>query len=101
LRGFAFGVLLGFFGTIIVGGLAGLLVISAGMRPLLVCLIELGGFAGMILIAIRLDRKGFAQGIVVGGALAFLLCAICWGTFDPWWKPQAPRGHTPTPTHGR
>ena len=78
---FVLGVVLGLGGTLVP---AFLIAMTLGMgaskqAPVLTCVIELAGFLLMLWLAFRSKRQGLTQGVIVGGAVAFLLCAACWG----------------------
>ena len=60
-------------GKTIVGGLRA----TGGLR---ICILEATGFVVLLIAAIKTKRRGLVQGVLTGGAVAFLLCAACWGT---------------------
>jgi len=86
---FTLGVLLGLLVSVIAGGLAGFAAgglagfAAARSRPrlagVLVCVGELVVFLVLLRVVISVKRRGLLQGFLTGSALAFLLCATCWG----------------------
>ena len=80
---FVVGILVGLVGALVpAASIAAVMGIWGGggkIRSVVVCVCELAGFGVMLLVALRSGRHGLAQGVIVGGALAFLLCAACWG----------------------
>ena len=78
--GFLGGAVLGLVAAILPAIFLGLLFgQEGGPGPWIACLAEIAGFAILVLLARRLRWVGFPQGLLVGGALAFLLGAACWG----------------------
>ena len=74
------GIALGFVLTLVAGFFLFLFVAKAGTQGLtLVWAAEVATFLALLWVAFRGKRKVLMQGMVVGSALALLLCATCAG----------------------
>jgi hypothetical protein len=64
---------------LVAGGNRTLLYSSPGYGATFACIVEIVGFALLLFFAWKKRRSSFVPGLLVGGSVAFLLCAACWG----------------------